>query len=95
MVVCLVYTCCVLPPRVAFGNGDAGLFFVIDAFVDGLFFIDVILSFQTGKNIDRPSFGICHDRICGEWYADNAKNGCLLSLSPNNVFSGYSLLHSL
>ena len=62
MMVCLVYTCCVLPPRVAFGDGDAGLFFVIDAFLDGLFFIDVVLSFQTGKNSDRPPFCIWHKR---------------------------------
>lgn len=49
MVMLIIYTCVVLPPRIAFGGSSVGPFFVIDAIVDVAFLIDIMINFQSGQ----------------------------------------------
>lgn len=49
IVVCVAYNCLVLPPRIAFADGDIGALFLVDLILDFIFMFDVFMNLETGR----------------------------------------------
>ena len=45
---CIMYTCGILPLRVAFGDNSFGFFSMVDLLIDCGFMVDIYVNFNTG-----------------------------------------------
>ena len=52
VVLCVFYSCATLPLRAAFGDNTVGPLFIIDMIITALFFVDIVLNFNTGYDDD-------------------------------------------
>jgi len=71
IVVLIVYTCLVLPPRIAFGDNALGPLLTLDGIFDLIFILDIFVSMNTGKNNIHFSLKCVHVRNCGKWNGGN------------------------
>lgn len=67
----IVYTCLVLPPRIAFGDNALGPLLIFDAIFDLIFILDIFVSMNTGKKHYSPFSKKLQLRNCGKWNGGN------------------------